>query len=68
MIPAAIARGSVRQRPECGLPRRSRRVLVAEGGHSENSGDRKNGDGHPGSLLGRTPSATRQERDTGPSI
>src|SRR3954453_16290391 len=42
--------------PGCGLPRRSRRVLAAAEGHSENSSDRKSGDGHPEALLGRTPS------------
>src|SRR4051812_41030599 len=43
------------QRAACGLPRRSPRVWVAAGGHWENWADRKNGDDHPGLLLGRTP-------------
>src|SRR5437016_3291842 len=42
-------------RTGCELLRRSRRVLVAEGGHSENPGERKAGDDHPGALFGRTP-------------
>jgi hypothetical protein len=33
-------------------------VLVADGRHSEDSGSRKNGDGHQRALFRRTPSWT----------
>ena len=56
-----IVERSSRQRLECGPPRRSRRVVVAERGHPNKSGDGKTGGGHPETLFGRTPRRCGQE-------